>query len=263
MTPGIGVWPEYSARSPRLWLLPALAAAALLTLDPGLNQSLFLALNRAASLLPDSLWSDVTVLGDTLVCFCLMLLALRLHPQLAIALLLAALPATLLSHGLKDWLDVRRPYAVLGDSIHVIGPYLKAGSFPSGHTTSAFVVASICLLGMHSVKRGGAIVLLAMLVGASRVAVGAHWPADILGGILCGWLSAWLGVTLARRWALERNPRVMLGVRLALIGCGLQLLLGYESGYPLARPFEQTLALALLSAHLLPGWRLPGQSEAG
>lgn len=242
------------------WLVPLAALALLWPLaDDARNQALFLTLNGLAAGLPALLWSDLTVLGDTLVALVLLLPFLRRRPDLALAALLASLPATLFSHAIKDGLALARPYAVLADHVHVIGPYLKAGSFPSGHTTTAFVLAAVLALGLRSRGAAPAILLLALLVGLSRVAVGAHWPMDVAGGILCGWLSGLIGLWLAGRWTGLQRPAVLTGVRLFLLGCALVLLVGYDSGYPLARPFEQTLALLVLVFHLLPGWRLPSR----
>lgn len=240
-----------------LWLLPSVALLALLPLsEPARNQAMFLFLNQAAARLPDLLWSDLTVLGDTLVALVLLLLFPRRRPDLVLAVLLASVPALLLVHGLKDALEVARPYAVLGDQAHVIGRVLLAGAFPSGHTTTIFVLAAVLVGGLRSASASGWILAAALLVGGARVAVGAHWPLDILGGILCGWASGLLGLHWARRLGWAAQPVTQLVMRLFLIAAALMLLLDHDSGYPLARPFEQFIAVAALAAHLLPGWRL-------
>lgn len=239
------------------WPVPLLALLlAGFLADPGGNRAVFLALNGLAALWPDVLWANLTVLGDTLVALSLLLLLLRHRPDLVVAVLLASLPATLLSHGLKDGLAIARPFAVLGETAHVIGPTLKAGAFPSGHTTTAFVLATVLMAGGRSAALSFGILALAALVGLSRIAVGAHWPADVVGGILCGWVSGLLGVWLARRldW---RRPGIVPAIRLFLLACALYLFFQYDSAYPQARPFEQAIALGVLVAHLLPGWRLP------
>jgi membrane-associated phospholipid phosphatase len=238
-----------------LWLVPAIALMALLPLaDPARNQAAFLFLNHAAARLPAVVWSDLTVLGDTLVALVLLLLFPRKRPDLVLAALLASLPAMLLTHGLKDAFDMARPYAVLGDQAHVIGRVLVAGAFPSGHTTTIFVLAAVLIAGLRAAA--GWILAAALLVGFARVAVGAHWPLDVAGGILCGWASGLLGLYWARRLDWAARPRVQLAMRLFLIACALALYLDYASGYPLARPFELFVAVAALAAHLLPGWRL-------
>jgi len=257
-----GVFLEKAPQPIALWLLPAIVLLALLPMsDPARNQAVFLALNHVAALLPDVLWSDLTVLGDTLVALCLLLFFLRRRPDLALAVLLASVPATLLSHGLKLGLEMARPYAVLGDQVHVIGRTLLAGSFPSGHTTTIFVLAAALIGGLRSATATPWILLVALLVGFSRIAVGAHWPLDVLGGMLCGWFSGLLGLYVARRVDWAARPGVQLTMRLLLLACAISLYFDYASGYPLARPFERFIALAALVFHLLPGWSMQSENR--
>lgn len=216
----------------------------------------FMFFNHVASHLPDAFWSAVTVLGDTLVALVLLLFLLHRRPDLVWAVLLASLPATLLTHGIKGALDLARPFAVLGEQVHVIGPFLKAGSFPSGHTTTAFVVATVLIAGLESTLLRRWMLALALLVGLARIAVGAHWPMDVLGGIVCGWVSGALGVYGVRRTHWHARAGVQRFMQGLLVACALWLFWGYDSRYPLARPFEQLLAFAALLAFLLPGVNL-------
>jgi undecaprenyl-diphosphatase len=51
-------------------------------------------------------------------------------------------------------------------------------SFPSGHTTNNTVIAS-CLTLFYR-KRGALYWIVTVLVGYSRVYLGAHWPSDVI-----------------------------------------------------------------------------------
>lgn len=234
-------------REPRVWLAPLLALAGMAALlASGANRSLFLYLNGRGALVGDVLWQNLTVLGDTLVGLTLLAPLIGRRPDILWSAALAALLATLWVHGLKDPLDVLRPAAALPpDLLHVIGAVRRYGSFPSGHTTTIFTVAGI--LGLY-LGRSALVWLLAvsLLVGLSRVAVGAHWPLDVLGGAFGGWLSAVFGTLLAQRWrwGVSRSGKWILG--LALTACALALLASPDASYPDAIMLQRGLALACL-----------------
>ncbi|MEO8732762.1 MAG: phosphatase PAP2 family protein [Flavobacteriales bacterium] len=89
---------------------------------------------------------------------------------------------------LKPLVDRPRPFEVLDSIVKLTSG--GGGSFPSGHTGDAFSIAvAMCLL-----FRRYTIVVPALLwaigVGWSRVALGVHYPSDVLGGIVIGTLSA-------------------------------------------------------------------------
>lgn len=179
---------------------------------------------------PDDAWRLITWLGDTQLALALLaVVALPRHPRCLMAMVWAALPATVFVHGIKASLPAARPLGVLGaDNVHVIGTALHHGSFPSGHTATAFVAAGCLVLSLPLARRwiwALPALSLAALVGLSRVAVGAHWPVDVLVGAAGGWACAALGVLATRRWPVGQSGRGLriLGVLAVILGASLWL----------------------------------------
>jgi membrane-associated phospholipid phosphatase len=77
--------------------------------------------------------------------------------------------------------------------------HADAASFPSGHTVTAFAAATA--LGFFIPRWQSALFVLALAIGISRVAVGAHYPTDVLGGMVFGMV---LAILIARLFA-RRN----------------------------------------------------------
>jgi membrane-associated phospholipid phosphatase len=148
---------------------------------------------RTGSWLPPYLWMSITVLGTGWVAILLVSMLDR-HTSLCSlsalgALILGGLLVTLIKH----WIPSPRPLRVLGiQSMQVIGQYLSGmNSMPSGHALCAMAAVTVMILFLRSSGRGVAgitLLLLAsgLLVSASRVAVGAHWPADVFVGAALG-----------------------------------------------------------------------------
>jgi undecaprenyl-diphosphatase len=99
----------------------------------------------------------------------------------------------IISSVIKNIVNSPRPLFELFD-VRVVGDILFTKGFPSGHTTTAFALASA--LGVFFPKLRIYLLGVASLVGLSRIYVGAHYPADVLGGAVLGYLtglfSAWI-----------------------------------------------------------------------
>jgi membrane-associated phospholipid phosphatase len=238
----------------RIWMLPLVCVFAFIGIvATASNQAWFVVLNKIGPLTGNFLWANITVLGDTLVAFALCLALWRRRPDLVWALLFTAALATLWAQGLKHLVEVARPPAVMPE-LYVIGPSYKAGSFPSGHATTAFAIAGLVALGIRSWMLAGTALFLALAVAVSRAVVGVHWPLDVLAGAFGGWLCAAAGLWLAQRTlAFGLKPWVQWTLGGLLILCSAVLVYGYRSGYPQADFLQRTIGLASL---LFAGARL-------
>lgn len=246
--------------SPPIWMwgVPLFAVFALaILLATGSNVALFEFLNRLMSYAGDRWWSHVTVLGDTSLALLFLLLLLGRRPDLVWQFVLAAVFASLWSQGMKELFSSLRPPAVLHEgTFHLIGPMLEFNSFPSGHTTTIFVLAGLICAQPLSNRLKWLALTLAVLVGLSRIACGVHWPQDVLGGMFGGWLSAVAGVWLAQRWYAGLNVwfQRMLAVLITVLA--LWTMFYYDNGLPGTRPFQFAIALACLAGSLKGQYRL-------
>jgi len=91
---------------------------------------------------------------------------------------------------LKKNLKRRRPPAAIPGFKSLITPSDEF-SFPSGHTSGAFLFTTLCVLWFGTVALP--LYVWACFVGFSRVLLGVHFPGDILAGATIG---ASVGFTL-------------------------------------------------------------------
>jgi membrane-associated phospholipid phosphatase len=155
----------------------------------------FIFLNPYHSKILNVFFMIYTNAGDGLFSIAIFLLLLYFRRaligwEIVITFLLSGLIAQIL----KNAFPMPRPKTLLGDEhyAYFINGYTHVGnaSFPSGHTASAFGLATILTLFAINKKWSILYLFLAMLVGYSRIYLGQHFLQDVLAGAVAGVASA-------------------------------------------------------------------------
>ena len=149
----------------------------------------------------------LTLLGEPLLGLPILGLAIailyRRQNTLKVArrLLTAGVLLLVVVQGIKRSVDRPRPAAQIEALRSLPGGHLRQHAFPSGHSAlAAFVAGAIVASPVATAVRLVA-ASMAIGVGWSRVAIGAHWLSDVLVGLL-------LGFGLAFK-ALRGHPKVV------------------------------------------------------
>ncbi len=165
--------------------LAALVLLVLLAVPTSLyNQALFRLLNQSHLPLTDLIWLSFTTLGDGLVLGLFAGAFLLKNPRITVLGVILLVGGSAVVHIIKPLVHAARPAAVL-ETVHVVGPLLRSGSFPSGHAAAAVAFALAVAHYSRSWIGAAVAILFATLVGLSRIFVGAHLPLDVLGGSIC------------------------------------------------------------------------------
>jgi membrane-associated phospholipid phosphatase len=228
----------------------------------GINRVLFIDINSFAKLSYSFIWSNLTFLGDALPACAIMLLFIRKRPDLVWSGILSTLIATLIVNLLKSYFNSPRPPSVIDSNlINIIGPAIYSHSFPSGHTVTIFTLTGIVMFYFRTLFLRSMIVILAFLIGLSRIAVGVHWPADVLAGAAIGIMCAVSGVYFIGKLGWKSNKLVQLITGFLLILSNLYLLFIYDCRYKDAVYLQSFFALTVLITGMreyILLWKKPG-----
>ena len=190
------------------FLFIILALTVIWSFGAKLDDLVFLFLNKHAprSKFTDNLMVVFTQIGNGLTAFILAgLFYLLNHRIFAFQFLLGTVTLWLVVELAKLLVGRKRPYFVV-DAMRIVGSKAIGFSFPSGHTSQAFFMATLFaqsfLLPWFLVV---IMYLLALITGITRIYLGAHYPRDVIAGaflgtiwgfftsVLYGVVSTWFG----------------------------------------------------------------------
>jgi len=236
----------------RLLLAVFILFLFVLVFSMGLNVQLFLFLNDRLNYIDPRIWAHITTYGDTIVAMGLMLIFCGRRPQIIWAIVIALFIGGILNASLKSLLDVVRPPGVLSlELFNVYGPMHVVHSFPSGHTLTAWTLISILISSLTSTWRW-LLLLLAVLVGLSRIALGVHWPLDVLAGAFIGWQVGILSNYVSRRWSSGMRPELQ-RIFFVVILMNVIYMFWYDNGHPVTSYMQYILASICLFV-TVPVW---------
>jgi membrane-associated phospholipid phosphatase len=115
----------------------------------------------------------------------------------------------LLVLSIKEVVGRFRPINVHNFDSHKFKPFSNQDSFPSGHTSTSFALATIVTQRSDSCWVGAGTYTLASLVGVGRILQNKHWTSDVLAGGVLGYFSGkltlWMGET--KGWGLGPSDK--------------------------------------------------------
>ncbi|HNV58203.1 MAG TPA: phosphatase PAP2 family protein [Rhodoferax sp.] len=209
----------------RWWLLPLVlfAASAPLWLHR-FEPATFVYLNALCAGVAAPVWTGLSLLGNAWGVLGVTAPLLVLAPRLMWAWLCAAPFAIVFARVGKGLIVSPRPAAEVDNAqMRIVGEALHNVSMPSGHTLTAFAVASAIYFALPLTGRTRHVWLfaLAAAAGLSRIAVGAHWPGDVAVGASLGLLAGMLGVQLLARMDVKHLQPTAWSLRLVALLLGV------------------------------------------
>jgi undecaprenyl-diphosphatase len=129
----------------------------------------------------------------------------------ALAALLSAGLGLAVGKLISELVDRARPFVADPHGVHLFSSHAADPGFPSDHATAAFAIAIAIFLRKRG--WGAAALVAAAVLSVGRVALGVHYPSDVLAGAAVGAAAAlalwapplreridWLADAIGARW---------------------------------------------------------------
>ena len=143
----------------------------------------------------DHFFIGITKLGDAGIIWIFLTILLLILPKMrkyGLAMLVGLCIDVIVCNGLLKNLVARTRPCDVNTAIQLLISHPTDYSFPSGHTAASFTaVAALYFSGDKKIWK--AAIVLGILIAFSRMYLYVHYPTDILGGILVGIFSGFIG----------------------------------------------------------------------
>lgn len=160
--------------------------------------------------------------------------------SVAIQTLIAHGIAALLANVLKHLIGRPRPKFVHSGNWEMSFSLVSGlDSFPSGHSTASFAVATV--LARRFPSLAPIFLAVAAFVGLSRILRGSHFLTDVIGGAVIGILSGCLATAPVKQW----RAAIQDGIRYAAVGTSAMFAVLWVLARPMEKGLEGILFLAL------------------
>lgn len=171
-----------------------------------IDHQLFQAINQFAF---RYFWLDIIgiFLAKYLVYIMVMSLAFfafkfRKNLKMVLTSLLSAFFARyVITEGIRLLKPRMRPFT--NGNINLLIERVNEQSFPSGHASFAFALATVIYL--YNKKWGLVFFAMAILISIGRVFTGVHWPLDVLAGAAVGIFSGWLINKIIKKYVQHKR----------------------------------------------------------
>ncbi|MBW1654623.1 phosphatase PAP2 family protein [Flavobacterium quisquiliarum] len=153
---------------------------------------------------------NLTQFGDALIFLSFLSILILYAPKIWECLFSGLLISLLFSCSLKNIFAVPRPAVTFNnDSFYIIGKAVCGhNSLPSGHSITIFTVLTVLLFAFMPKKIKfkipwiSSILIIGLILAFTRVAVGAHYPIDVIVGSIIGYISGLLGIFISRKYKI-------------------------------------------------------------
>lgn len=148
----------------------------------------------------DKIMVGATKLGDVGIIWIILTAILLIIPKTrrtgGVMLVALVVQTVLCNVILKNLFARTRPYDV-NTTVQLLVPKLHDFSFPSGHTSASFTAVSALYFSKDKLWKPA--LILACLIAVSRLYLYVHYPTDVLGGLLLGVLSGYIGYKIMEK----------------------------------------------------------------